>query len=319
MPRNAYRLELTRCDIAGGDTGGLPTSLLDAIEADGGLWWASEGYTRPDEIVAKARAVGARALRLDVRELSLLESLPQVRYLHLRSDGRRPPLDPIASLRGLRALIIETGGLRGELDLLSFPDLRWLRLGLGGKGGQAMLPVMAVGHPALEWLSVSETKANTATDIVAGFPRLRTLHVNMADCLSELGPLASVMPDLRTVGLMLTPVRTLNGLVGLEGLEILNIFGGSVTDLGPLHEMRQLRYARLLLAHLKSLEPLRGHPALRMLDLTIEPEVAVLRSIPGLVALGRKKTFDGPFPWPDPMVVAKDHPMRIEWFRAMRE
>jgi hypothetical protein len=252
MARSAYRLGLTLADIAGGDTGGLPTSLLDAIEADGGLWWASETYTRPDEIVSKASAVGALALRLDMRDLSFLESLPQVRYLHLRSDGRRPPLDPIASLRGLRALIIETGGLRGTLDLMSFPDLRWLRIRLGGMGGASMLPVMAAGHPTVEWLAVSEVKAKVAADVVTGFPRLRTLRVGGADYLTQLGRLADAAPDLRTFGLYLTPIRTLDGIEGLRDLE----------------------------------------------------------------GLSRAESV---IPWPDPTRLAEDDPLRVEWFRAMRE
>lgn len=75
--------------MAAGNTGGLPPSLLDAIEGEGGLWYASDYYTRPAEIVARAHEVGAVALRLDARDLSLLHELPQVKYLHLRSDGAR--------------------------------------------------------------------------------------------------------------------------------------------------------------------------------------------------------------------------------------
>lgn len=90
MPRSVPpRLELSRVDVAAGNTGGLPPSLLDAIEGEGGLWYASDYYTRPAEIVARAHEVGAVALRLDARDLSLLHELPQVKYLHLRSDGAR--------------------------------------------------------------------------------------------------------------------------------------------------------------------------------------------------------------------------------------
>ncbi len=90
--------------------------MLDAIEADGGLWAAGDWYTDPPDIVAQAKAAGAVALRLDCRDLAFLDELPDVRYLHVRTDGR-PPLEPVASLRGLRALILEVGSLRGTLDL----------------------------------------------------------------------------------------------------------------------------------------------------------------------------------------------------------
>src|SRR5437016_12369193 len=94
----------------------LPPSLIEAIEADDGLWYASDYHTDAASVVARAREIGAVALRLDFRDLSLLEQLPQVRYLHLRSDGR-PRLEPLAGLAELRALILHVSALSGELDV----------------------------------------------------------------------------------------------------------------------------------------------------------------------------------------------------------
>src|SRR5439155_4721404 len=104
------RRELERVDLARDSRPGLPPSLIDAIEADGGLWYAGDYYTDAASVVARAREVNALALRLDFRDLSLLEELPNVRYLHLRSDGR-PPLDPVAGLKKLRALILGVSAL----------------------------------------------------------------------------------------------------------------------------------------------------------------------------------------------------------------
>jgi hypothetical protein len=321
MPRFVPpRLELSQVDVAAGDTGGLPPSLLDAIEAEGGLWYASDYYTKPADIVIKAREVGAVALRLDVRNLSFLEELPGIRYLHLRSDGS-PPLDPVASLPGLRALILETRAQRGTLDLAAFKDLRWLRLGLGGKGGAAMLPAITTGLPGLEWLAVSETKVKTAGELVGSFPALRALSIGFADFLRQLGPLASSSPSLTTLTLFMTGIRTLEGIHGLTRLRTLNIFAGYVVDLGPLRSLEHLRYARLLLPRVPSIEPLRGHPSLRMLELGMaaEPEREILDSIPGLVAISRGKNFKQAVPWPDLLAIEKGDPLRQEWFRAMRE
>src|ERR687891_1956643 len=154
MPQPYPKLQLTRVDLTA-DTAGLPPSLTAAMEGDGGLWSASDAYTMADDVVETARRVGAVALRLDFRDLTLLEALPGIRYLHLRSDGR-PRLDPVAALAGLRALIIETRGLRGDLDPLGLPDLHWLRIGLGGKGGAAVLPALERGHARLEWSALRE-------------------------------------------------------------------------------------------------------------------------------------------------------------------
>jgi hypothetical protein len=309
---------LARADIMGGDTGGLPSSLLDAVGAEGGLWYASDAYTDAADIVAKAREVGAVALRLDVRDLSLLEELPGVRYLHLRSD-RRPSLDPVASLRGLRALIIETSALVGQLDVVGFPDLRWLRLSVGGKGGAAALHTMARGHPTLEWLAVSETRSKTAAAIAAGFPRLRSLRIHFADILRELGSLGDAAPGLLSLELMLTDIRSLVGIEELADLQALDVFGGPLADLAPLRDLRRLRYARLLVPRVTSIEPLRDHPSLRMLELSMagEPQPDVLSSMAGLVAVGRGRRFEGPIRQLDLFALAPDHPLRREWRRAL--
>jgi hypothetical protein len=312
------RIPLRRVDLTV-ETEGLPPSLIEAIEADGGLWSAGDAYTSADEVVETARQVGAVALRLDFGDLALLERLPGIRYLHVRSDGR-PPLDPIAALIGLRALILEPSALRGDLDPLAFADLRWLRIGLGGKGGAAVLPAIQRGHPNLEWLSVDEGKARAATDVCAGFPSLRVLHVGHGD-LRELGDLAAAVPKLEKVALDFTQVRTLDGLAGLQGLETLDLRGGRVRDLTPLRSLRRLRYARLELTDLESLEPLRDHPSLRMVAFAMaqELDLSVLASIAGLKAVRRGKRFERPAPWPKLAELSTDDPLRVEWSRAMAE
>lgn len=319
LPPKYPKLQLTRVDLTR-DTAGPPPSLTEAIEADGGLWSAGDAYTTADEVVATARRVGAVALRLDFRDLKLLEALPDVRYLHIRSDGR-PRLDAVAALPRLRALIIETSGLRGELDPLGFPDLRWLRIGLGGKGGAAILPAIERGHAQLEWLALREVKARVATDLCAGFPALRVLRIGFADYLRELGHLAEVTPKLEKLALNLTQIRLLDGLAGLRRLETLELFGGRVMDLAPLHPLGSLRYARLELPDVKSIEPLRDHPSLRMVALTMagEPDLSVLASIPGLVAVRRGARFEQPVPWPDLGELPAHDPFRVEWSHAMRE
>jgi hypothetical protein len=302
------------------DTTGLPPSLTAAMDAEGGLWSAGDAYTTADEVIETARRVGAVALRLDFRDLTLLEALPGIRYLHLRSDGR-PRLDAVAALTELRALIIQTSGMRGDLDPLGFADLQWLRLGLGGKGGAAMLPSIERGHPRLQWLALREVRARAVTDLCAAFPELRVLRIAYADYLRTLGGLAAVTPQLVKLTLELTQIRSLDGLAGLRRLETLALFGGRIRDLAPLRELDRLRYARIELPDVESIEPLRGHPSLRMVSLTManEPDLSVLASIPGLAAIRRGKGFEQPVPWPDLNDLTDHDPLRVEWSRAMRE
>jgi hypothetical protein len=318
MARASLRRELRRVDLSA-DSAGLPVSLMEAIEAEGGLWAAGDHYTEPTAIVEGAQRVGAVALRLDVRDLSFIDGLPGVRYLHLRSDGR-PVLDPIAGLRDLRALIVETSAIRGELDPLAFPGLEWLRIGLGGKGGAGVMPSIQRGHAGLRWLAITETRIKRVSELVGGFPRLTHLSIWYADFLKELGDLAAATPELAVLRLGITQIASLDGLDALAELQVLDITGGKVTDLEPIGRSRGLRYARVLLPRATSIEPLVGHPALRMLELTLagEPSSEALDAMPGLVAVGRGARFEGPIRQADLLALPSDHPLRVEWRAAMR-
>ncbi len=313
--RGPYRLDLRRIDLAD-DTGGLPWSLLDAIKADGGMWFGGDWYTDPEELVAQAHVAGALALRLDCRDLAFLDRLPDLRYLHLRTEGR-PPLEPIASLRQLRALIIEVGSLNGTLDLASFPGLRWLRINLGGKGGQAMLPTMAAGHPGLEWLAVSESRSAAVDDVIAPFPSLRAFTIRNADRIRRLGRIDDAGPGLRMLDVEVVGLRSLEGLEGAPGIEALSVWSSPVRDIAPVRALRSLRGARLWTPGLVSIEPLRGLPDLRFLDLVVdgEPDRAVLDSLPSLVAVDRGRQSAAPLPWPELRALESTHPLREEWAR----
>jgi hypothetical protein len=313
------RLPLRRVDLTT-HAAGLPPSLIAAMESEGGLWWASDAYTSADEVVETARHVDAAALRLDFRDLRLLERLPGIRYLQVRSDGR-PELDPIAALTGLRALILEPGALRGDLDPVVFPDLRWLRIGLGGKGGAAVLAAIQRGHEGLKWLDVNETKALSATDVCAGFPNLRVLRIGHADHLRDLAGVAAAVPKLKKLALSLTQIRALHGISALDRLETLEILGGRIRDLAPLRSLKRLRYARLELVDLTSIEPLRDHPALRMVAFAEQqaPDNSVLASMRGLKAVWRGNGLARPVSWPELGELCADDPLRVEWARAMAE
>lgn len=318
MARASGGRELRRVDFAV-DSGGLPVSLIEAIEAEGGLWDAGDFYTEPAAIVDGARRVGAVALRLDARDLSFIGALPEIRYVHIRTDGR-PVLDPIAGLRDLRALILEPSALRGELDPLAFAELQWLRIGLGGKGGARVLHSIERGHPGLRWLAVSEVRIRRARELVGGFPGLTHLSIWFADFLKELGDLAAVTPGLAVLRLGLTQIASLDGLEALADLEVLDIMGGKVRDLEPIGRSPRLRYARILTPRATSIEPLAGHPTLRMLELALagQPSTEILDAIPGLVAVGRGARFDGPIRQADLFELPLEHPLRAEWRAAMR-
>jgi hypothetical protein len=300
------------------DSAGLPVSLLEAIDADGGLWAAGDHYTDGPTVVGEVRRVRARALRLDFRDLAILRDLPDVRYLHLRSDGR-PDLAPVASLRQLRALIVETSALRGDLDPLDFPELRWLSLSLGGKGGRALLPSVQRGHPGLRHLQLVEVPFRTIEEAASGFPELEHLRIAFADRLRAVGDLRAVASSLRGIVLNLTQLRSLDGIEGLQRLETLSIMGGQVSDVAPIAAMPSIRYLSLDTVPGVSLEPLRGHENIRLLALSLvtDPDLAVLETLPGLIAVSRGPRLAAETRWPDQRRQPHDDPLHREWRRAI--
>jgi hypothetical protein len=298
----------------------MPHSLVDAIEAAGGLWHAGDYYTDAESVVARAREVNAVALRLDFRDLSLLEQLPNIRYLHVRSDGR-PPLDPVAGLTKLRALILGVSAIRGEIDLAAFPQLRWFRGSLGGKGGEAVRGSLSQGHRRLEHLSLTSGRARTLEELVAGLPRLRHLRVHFADHLRTFGDLAPAARTLRGLDLDFNVgLRSLEGIEVLRRLEMFRLNGGKVTDVRRLAALRSLPYTELATGPgIASLEPLREHPKLRMLALGAvqDGDLSPLETIPNLVAVARGSRLVGEPPYPDLAALPSDHPLREEFRRAV--
>jgi hypothetical protein len=50
-----------------------------------------------------------------------------------------------------------------------------------------------------------------------------------------------------------------------------------------------------------------------------EPDLTVLASIPGLVAIRRGKGYEEPAPWPELSELPPDDPLRVEWLHALQE
>lgn len=291
--------------------GAWPGSLLDRIaEVGGGIWRTGDHYAEPATIVRRVREVGTSALALDARDLAFLVELPDLRFLRLATDGK-PVLDPLAHLVRLEGLLLEVGGARGTFDPLDLPRLRWLRTSLGGTLGAVVAKRLLTGHDQLEWLGLTEVPFRSAGDLVAHLPRLRHLRLNFADHLRSLGDLGPVAASLRGLELELTGITTIAGLEVARELELFSLLGSNV-DLGPLAQLHGLRYAAIQSAGI-DLEPLRGHPGLRMLWLRdLGPDArAVLETMPNLVAVGA----GGPamtMPWAD--LTDKGEPLREEWF-----
>lgn len=223
-------------------------TLVAELRAAGGSWYAGDHYAKPAAIVVAAKDRGVTALRLDVRDLSLLHELPGIRHLDVCSDGR-PVLDPIASLTHLRSLDLSVSALRGDLDPLAFPDLRWLTIPLGGKGGAAILPSIRRGHPRLEHLRVRETKVKSIGELVATFPRLQSFSLSYADFVRSPGDLTPVAGTLRELRLRMVPgFRSLDGIEVLTRLESLTMDAHRLSDLRPLRALANLRHVELRLA-----------------------------------------------------------------------
>lgn len=286
--------------------------MLAAIADVGGLWRAGDYYADAGTIVRTARDNGVRALRLDARDLDLLGELPELEFLHLLSDGR-PPLDPIASLPRLRGLVIETGALRGTLDLTAHPDLRWLKLPLSGRGGAAVLRAILAGHPGVEDLRLNELPLGDLEPIASAYPSVRHLRIHGADRLRRLGDLTAWHDTLIGISFVFARLRVLDGIEVLQRLRYLDAPIG-VRSLEPLQEIPAL--ACVSLRGQPSLHGLEGHPGIRIARLTVpddgDLEVAAswpaLRGVIGVSIPGREV--------PALEALPPDHELVVEWREA---
>lgn len=300
------------------DTGGLPPSMLDAISDAGGLWYAGDYYAKPDVILRTAREAGVRALRVDARDLSWLSDLPDLEFLHVRTDGR-PPLDPIRDLRRLRALTVEVGAVRGTIDLEVHKHLRWLKIKLSGKGGAANLPGVLAGHPGITHLRLSEVPFADLAELATAFPSLTFLEVHGADQLKKLGDVSAWRRTLRGLGFIFPlQLRTLEGIEVLDLLEYLGISFGTLGRIDSLTSVGSLRYLQLVATY-PSLVPLSGHPRIKMARLAMPTDGILdpLRTLPSLVALSGEKWIGRPVDrMPLLEDLAPDHPLCVEWQRS---
>ena len=310
--------DLTQGVVQTTDTGGLPPSMLDAIAGVGGLWHAGDYYARPEAIVRTAREHGVRALRVDAHELSWLGELPDVEFLHLRTDGR-PPLDPVRDLGRLRGLTIEVGAVRGTLDLEAHPDLRWLKIQLSGKGGAANLPHVLAGHSNVEHLRLSEVPFADLTEVALAFPSVRFFEMHGADRLKNLGDLSPWRETLR--GLVATfalRLRTLEGIQALGRIEYVGLTYGTLDQVDVFASVPSLRYLQLALKY-PSLAPLAGHPGITMarVNMPKDGNLEPLRTWPSLIALGGEQWIGRPVEG-IPMIedLPRDDWLRVQWERA---
>lgn len=228
----------------------LPADLVEEVEAGGGFWFGGSYYHSEQQVIEGAAEHGVRSLRLGFGDVAFLRDVPDLRHLWLESDGV-VDAGTIRSLTGLRALLLDVRGLRGEVDPFAFEDLRWFRTGLGGKGGATLMPAIERGHPRLTYLSVRETKARTVAELAAGFPALEELRISYADRLRWLGDLTPVAGSLKRLSLHMTQLRSLEGIDVLDRLEEIEIFAGPLADVSPLEALPALRRTDLTLAALQ--------------------------------------------------------------------
>ncbi len=228
----------------------LPEDLVVEAEAGGGFWFGGSYYHSEQQVIEGAREHRVTSLRLGFGDVGFLREVPDLRHLWLESDGG-VDVSSVGSLTGLRALILDSRSVRGELDPFVLEDLRWFRTGLGGKGGAMLVPALERGHPRLGFLSVRETKARTVAELVSGFPALEEVRIHYADRLRSLGDLSPVAGSLKRMTLHMTQLRSLAGIEVLEHLEALVIYAGPLSDLSPLDDLPGLTRRDLTLAALQ--------------------------------------------------------------------
>jgi hypothetical protein len=184
-----------------------------------------------------------------VRDLTPLRTLPKVNHLLL---GICPPLPPLRELVGLDHLSLNP---RNWADLSCLAELPTRELHLNLPGSIRMQGLDRL--PRLEHLSVW---AQGPLDLGHLPRKLRqlTLHGHPLDL--------QTLPAMELDTLVLSNVSDLSfvsRLTGLRKLELNPSYGSEIPDLAPLRAVDTLEELHLQPTSPTSVEPLRGHPALK--------------------------------------------------------
>ncbi len=242
----------------------------------GGEWIADYG-AHPAEIVAEARAVGARALSFGGKDVSFLRELPDLEFLGLGDCGDVTPAMSLPRLRGFTVVSWE----RGLIDASAWPHLERFAASEPPKGGGGVHT--AYGHPEVRELALGRFGMADLTSITA--PRLRQLYVSGAKLASLRG--IERLTGLEVLTLSRVPkLASLAGVETLPRLEILALDGArQVTTLDHVAQIPALRL--LDIGDQKGIEsfaPLAGHPTLEFVNFqrTVDMSLAPLFEIPRL-------------------------------------
>ena len=121
-----------------------------------------------------------------------------------------------------------------------------------------MGPAMVAGHPRVEWLAVAEARTQIAAEVMAPFPSLRAFAIRDTDRLRRLGSLGEHAPALRTLGVDVVGLRSLDGIERVPALESLGVWSSPIVDIDPIRALRGLRALRLRTPRLTTIEAIRG-------------------------------------------------------------
>ncbi|MEM9068105.1 MAG: hypothetical protein AAGE52_06340 [Myxococcota bacterium] len=273
----------------------------------------------PDSLDGIERFKGLRHLfvRTD-KPLSLapLRGLTSLEHLHLVGKGFSD-LDAITSLPALRTL--ELWGIKGRRQpsvALRSESLRYLRLyDLGLKRGLVIeapslevaslnyntdLAELDLATPRLRWLALTDSKVADLAPLTS-LTRLEGLTLARSKKVADLSPLLD-LTSLQHLELMMTGVRSIEGIKRLCRLRHLDLGMTKVKDLTPAFSLKALEVLYFEDTKVKNLKGIDQLRALRRTGRAVSPE-----AIPDRVVLGRDGEPDR-FPSPPPGVHV-EHPI----------
>ncbi len=239
--------------------------------------WIADYRADPAEIVAEARAVGARALSFGGKDVSFLPELPDLEFVRLGDCGDVTPAMSLPRLRGFGVVSWE----QGTIDASAWPHLERFAAGEPPRGGGGVHT--AYGHPEVRELGLGRFGEADVSAITA--PRLRQLSVSG----SRLESLRGIERLTGLEVLVLSRVPKLASLAGVETLTKLEVLAlDGARQITTLDDVARIPGLRLLdIADQKaiaSLAPLAGHPTLEYVTFqrTQDMSLSALFEIPRL-------------------------------------
>jgi internalin A len=205
-----------------------------------GLWFDALGSVPDYGVVEGLKTIHIGNISCKINNLDSLENFPNLESIRLYTAKVLTDISVVAQLSKLQVLHANHAGIKDLFALSGHKAIKQLHL-----RGTAVENIKEMGHcPELEILYLEKSKVKSIEGIREQFPKLRLLWIWHTK-VKDLSPLTG-MKQLENVEFSDMEPKSWDFLPTLTGLEVLDLYGSSFTDLSLLEPLSGLKRVRVV-------------------------------------------------------------------------